>query len=89
MTADNEVTIAAAGAIPPLVQPLGAGFSTQLNENATAALMNLAFNADNKHMAAGALKSLSRSNAKNQTAIAAVGASAEVVQAMEKLGITN
>ena len=45
--AANQVTIAAAGAIPPLVALLLSEGSDSGKENAAAALRNLAFNAAN------------------------------------------
>ncbi|KAG1664972.1 hypothetical protein FOA52_001984 [Chlamydomonas sp. UWO 241] len=45
---DNKVTIAAAGAIPPLVQLLRLGSAAEVQQHAAGALINLALNADNK-----------------------------------------
>ncbi|KAG1673088.1 hypothetical protein FOA52_013158 [Chlamydomonas sp. UWO 241] len=55
--ADNQVTIAAVGTIPPLVRLLG---SADVQNNAAAALLYLAKNADNKITiaTAGAIPSL-------------------------------
>jgi hypothetical protein len=52
--ADNAVTIAAADAIPPLVQLLGPDSSEMLQESAAGALWALAANADNAAIIAGA-----------------------------------
>ncbi|KAG1663063.1 hypothetical protein FOA52_011583 [Chlamydomonas sp. UWO 241] len=58
--AHNQITIAAAGAIPPLVQLLGAASPAYAQRNAAGALARLAQNADNMATitAAGAIPPL-------------------------------
>ncbi|KAG1679476.1 hypothetical protein FOA52_011075 [Chlamydomonas sp. UWO 241] len=60
LTSCDAAIIAAAGAIPPLVQLLGAGYPANVHQMAAGALMDIAWNDDNKVTiaAAGAIPAL-------------------------------